>query len=96
MGKFEKKIIKLDAEQIRGINKRLRQEQLALDSLNIAIETLKKELELNLLVRNARAQLENYEEQKIRVEGNVHALRKQVRTKQIINSIPTKEKGMTG
>jgi len=86
--KFRKEVRDLNEEQIREIRKRLENEKYNLDTTVISIETLKKEIELDLIMRGSRMQLANFEEQRKRMEGNIKALEKQLRTKQIVNIVP--------
>lgn len=86
--KFKKEIIKLtdlDIKRIRGQKSTI---DLQLESSEIALDSLKKQIDLNIPMRNARMQLKDFEEQTERLRGNQKALEKQLRTKTVINLIP--------
>lgn len=86
--KFEKKIINLSNEDIKRIRKQKAGIDLQLESSELAVYSLRKQVELDIPMRNAKMQLEEFESQLERLKTNQKALEKQLRTKTIINLVP--------
>ena len=73
----------LDEEAIERIKKHLKSEELGLNNTVAARDYLKRQVELELPMKNALAQLEQIELEVKRIQSNVDALNKQIEEKKI-------------
>ena len=85
---FEKKKINLDEEQVKRLYHQREEIELQLESTKIAYDALKKQIELDIPMRQIRRDLKSFEDSISRLEGNLKALSKQIRTKSITQTIP--------
>jgi len=92
--KFKKKIIPLDNEAIKRIRKNEEEVTIQLQSTVIAYEALKKQLELDIPMRQFRRDLISFEENISRLESNLKVLRKQIREKSMVQLVPKEVKNL--
>lgn len=90
--KFKKNIIPLDDEAIKRIRKTEEESTLQLQSTKIAYEALKKQLELDIPMRQFRRDLISFEENIARLESNLKVIQKQIREKAIVQLVPKETK----
>jgi len=86
--KFKRNIIPLDEDAIKRIRRNEEEIKLQLESTKIAYDALKRQLELDIPMRQFRRELVNFEETIVRLEGNLKVLQKQIREKSIVQLIP--------
>jgi len=90
--KIEKVKIPLSEEAIQRLHKQRRENSLQVDSTRIAYEALKKQIELDTIMRGARQDLINYKENLGRLESNLKVLDKQIREKSITQIVSKNKK----
>ena len=86
--KYKKETIKLDEEMIKRAYKQLGSEDLNLQASIISRDALSKQIEFDMPMKQAKMQLEQLDEAVKRHTMNVHALKKQIRTKKIMRTVP--------
>ena len=86
--KYDKQIVKLTDDQIKNLRRQKSEVDLQVENSEIALYSLKKQIDLEIPMRSARGQLLNFEEQFERLKSNQKALEKQLRTKTIVNLVP--------
>lgn len=93
--KFDKIEIPLNEEEIKKLTRHKLIEELSRDNLIVAITDLKKQIELDLPVRNAKAQSESQlielENNLNRINNNIKVYEKQIKTKKMIEFKPKQE-----
>lgn len=86
--KLKRHVTKLTEEDLKNIRKNLEMNEVALISSSITRDSLKRQIDANLPMIEAKMQFEQIDAEVKRVENNVKALRKQIRTGTIINLTP--------
>lgn len=90
--KYDKIKSPLDDQAIKRIRRNQEEIELQLESTKIAYDALKKQLELDIPMRQIRRDLRDFEESITRLEGNLKVLQKQIREKAITQLVPKKIK----
>ena len=86
--KYDKQIVMLTDEQIKNLRRQKTEVDLQVENSEIALYSLRKQIELEIPMRSARAQLLSFEEQFQRIKNNQKVLEKQIREKSITNLVP--------
>lgn len=85
---YDKKEVDLTEEEIDRIKINKAEFELQRDNLSISVEGLRKQIELDLLMRTGKAQLKDMELDLKRIKNNIEVYEKQITTKKSIQLIP--------